>query len=1336
MKKVFLSCAAFLALTAQAQDSKIYVDMGTRGHDVAKSMYGMFFEEINHAGDGGLYGELLQNRGFEEHVLPGGMTYKEVDGQGRAYAPHALNYYGLDYVDSWVEWNIAEKKMLGWKTKATGCTLKKDVIDLTDNTPLHENTPNAMHIDITNAADGALAEVINTGYWGVPAKTGAQYKLRFYLRTSDYAGKVTARLCDKTGNSIGDMSFDVTADGQWKEYTGTLTAGATMSDGTFKLLFGGNGSIDIDYVSLFPTDTYKGRENGMRRDIAETLEGLRPNFLRWPGGCIVEGITLENRVKWKETIGDPMTRRGEFSLWGYRSTYGLGMYEFLQFCEDMNMDGMFVANLGLSCCLRNGDFVPADDKEALQPYLQDIIDAIEYAIGDPETNEWAKKRADAGHPKPFPLKYVELGNENGTQRYTDRWEFFYNTLKEKYPNIKFITSLTYWETEPIKHNVDISDTHWYVTPDEFYDRATLFDDLPRNGYEVYAGEYAANNGVGTGNMDAALSEAVFMGGMERNSDYVTMTSYAPLLTNVKQPNWSCNLIHFDTDRIMGRASYYVQKLYSENRPDYNVKTHLYSQEQDLPSFGRIGFGTWNTSAEFRNLKVTSNDGTRTLYTADFAAEPNHWTESGGTWTITDDNTWQQNGGGTPCVNVLNAYDFQNCTVELEARKIDGAEGFLLLFGGSNDNPLTHYRVNIGGWGNTQVAIEKAVNGGGEVKSDKTPFTIKTGQWYKLKLVMEEGVSVRCYIDDALVATLETGDLFNGRLQAFGGYDETAGEIVVKVVNARNTEMTSDITVNGRNIQSEGRVTTLSAGSLTDENTLDNPTMIYPEESTFSGFAGTFSYTFKPNSLTIFRIKADGKADAALDIPAYDYSDEPVTLDTADKELAAARRNLGNIIATANRLMVDGAAGTADLQEAVSAAQSVLDNGKATTKATNEQCTALETALTAYVKGLMTPANDYTAHIKDADFKNNSGWENHLPALEHEVGEFFNCNFDMYQTLTGLKPGTYLLNCQGFYRQGGIDVASPAHNDGTESLNAIMYANGASTPLHSLYDYKFDFGIDGYPNNRFDANKAFSESEEKYANYLIAEVGEDGTLRLGLKKETTVVWDWTCFDNFRLFYIPQTTSAELSFATKNNDGYYATFSNDKAVVFTTDVVASTANVEDGTKIMLYDLTTGDYDVNGNGTVKGYYVPANTGVMVFSKTGTTTTYYFSAETADVTLPANMLKPAMADGLLDGEDGFRYYKLAYGDNTNKTNLGFYYGAENGAPFNVRKGLAFLAVPVTSEAAPTHFILGGGTDGINSVRSDATTQDVIYNIAGQRVNSTAKPGLYIRNNRKVVVK
>ena len=1120
MKKEILSCMACLALTAQAQDSRIYVDMGTRGHDVSKSMYGMFFEEINHAGDGGLYGEMLQNRGFEEHVLPGGMTYRD----GRAYAPHALNYYDLDYVDSWVEWKTEELKMRGWKTKATGCTMKKVVAE--PDVPLHENTPNALHIDITKAGDDAAAEVINTGYWGVPAKTGEQYKLRFYLRTADYAGKVTARLCDKAGNNIGDMSFDVTADGQWHEYKGTLTAGATMSDGTFRLLFGGNGSIDIDYVSLFPTDTYKGRENGMRRDVAETLEGLRPQFLRWPGGCIVEGITLENRVKWKETIGDPMTRRGEFSLWGYRSTYGLGMHEFLQLCEDMNMDGMFVANLGLSCCLRNGDFVPADDIEGLTPYLQDIIDAIEYAIGDPATNEWAAKRAAAGHPEPFPLKYVELGNENGTQRYADRWEFFYNTLKAKYPQIKFITSLTYWETEMINHNVDISDTHWYVTPDEFYDRATLFDGLPRNGYEVYAGEYAANNGVGAGNMDAALSEAVFMGGMERNSDYVTMTSYAPLLTNVNQPNWSCNLIHFDTDRIMGRASYYVQKLYAENRPDYNVKTRLYSQGQTLESFGRIGFGTWNTSAEFRNLKVTSNDGTRTLYTADFAANPNQWTESGGTWAITDDNTWQQTGSGTPCLNVLNAYDFCNCTVELEAKKLAGAEGFLLVFGGSNDNPRAHYRVNIGGWSNTQVAIEKSDGGQfAEVKSGKTPFTIKTGQWYKLKLVMEEGRGVRCYIDDALVAELTTGDLFNGRLQAFGGYDEAAGEIVVKVVNARGTEMTSAVTVNGRNIQSGGRVITLSAESLTDENTLDNPKKIYPEESTFDGFAGTFSYTFKPNSLTIFRIKADGTADAALDIPAFEYDDTPVYLDEAEKLLAAARLNLDKLIVTAEQLVVENAAGVADLQAAVAAARTVRGQENATTKATNEQYATLDKAITTYVNGLMTPANDCTAQIKDADFKagSNSGWLNSRPSLEHGVGEFFNCNFDMYQTLTGLKPGKYLFSCQGFYREGGQDVASVAHSEGTERLNAIMYAGTASTPLRSLYDYTFDFGsYKGYLDNRDQANKAFAVSADTYANYLIAEVGEDGTLRLGLKKETAVGFDWTCFNNFRLHFIPQNT----------------------------------------------------------------------------------------------------------------------------------------------------------------------------------------------------------------------
>lgn len=1125
--------SAALAASAQ-QQSSIYVDMGTRGHDVSKSMYGMFFEEINHAGDGGLYGELLQNRGFEEHVLPGGMTLKD----GRAYAPHALNYYGLDYVDSWVEWNVESKKMQGWAVTKSGCKVQSSVE--TPAAPLHENTPNALHLVITEATDGSQVNVINSGYWGIATKQDSTYKLRFYMKSADYAGDITAKLTDKAGNDIGQAVLTAAqADGEWHEYKATLTATKTQSDGKFRLELSGNGTVDLDYVSLFPTDTYKRRDNGLRRDIAEALEALRPNFLRWPGGCIVEGITLENRVKWKETLGDPMTRRGEFSLWGYRSTYGLGMHEFLQFCEDVGMDGMFVANVGMSCCLRNGDFVAPDDTEALAPYLQDIRDAIEYAIGDPATNEWAARRAEAGHPDPFPLKYVELGNENGTERYSKRYAYFYDTLKKEYPQITFINTLT-WNEASMIDKTDMFDVHWYVTPDEFYDDATLFDTAPRGDYTIYAGEYAANNEVGSGNMDAALSEAVFIGGMERNSDFVTMASYAPLLTNVNQPNWSCNLLWFDTDRVMGRASYHVQKLYSENRPDYNVKTRLYSDGQTLYSFGRVGFGTWNTAAEFRNLKVTTLDGARTLYSDSFASQPDSWTEDGGSWTLTDEGNWRQTGTAQPALNILNAYDFSNCTVEVEAKKISGAEGFLLVFGGDNDKTRVHYRVNIGGWGNTKTAFEQCDGGTyAAVVSDYTPTTIKTGQWYKLKLVMKEGEGIKFYLDDELVSTYATGDLLNGRLQAYGGYDKAAGEIVVKVVNAKSEEMTGHIVVNGTNIQPEGKVITLAAESLSDENTLDNPTKIYPVESTFNGFADKFSYTFKPNSFTIFRIKADSTVATALDIPAYEYDDTPVKLDAAEKQRALATANLNALLATARRIAVEGATGLDALTAAMATGEKALAAEPTTTKAINDAAATLEKAIGKYVKGLKTSKNSYTDYMADANFSSgsNAGWSGDKPSLEHNVGEFFNCTFHTYQQLSGLKPGKYLLTVQGFYRQGPQSDALAAHNDGTEQLHAALYANDSVVALRSLYDHSFTYGsYNGYLDNREQSEKAFNESADNYVNYLIAEVGADGKLTLGLRKSVGVGSDWTCFNNFQLHYIPQSsTGIKAAKPARKRDG---------------------------------------------------------------------------------------------------------------------------------------------------------------------------------------------------------
>lgn len=1116
MRTLMTFALAAMAVTAWPESRhRVYIDAASKGADIPESMYGMFFEEINHAGDGGLYGELLQNRSFEEHVCPGGMTYKD----GKVWAPHALNYWGLDYVDFNVDWNIEEKKFQGWDITATGCSLSKDVA--VPEVVLHENTPNALRLAISGASDASVVNVDNSGYWGLAVKKGATYKLRFYLRTEDYTGGVKAMICNAGGMALTEKEFKVVSDGKWTEYTAELVSTSKMDNGLFRLQFSGNGSIDVDYVSLFPADTYKGRENGFRKDVAEMLEGLNPAFLRWPGGCIVEGATLGNRVKWKETIGDPMTRPGEWSLWGYRNSYGFGYHEFLQLCEDMDMDGMFVANVGMSCSNRNGDFVEADDTEGLQPYLQEIRDAIEYAIGDPSSNEWAAKRAEAGHPEPFPLKYVELGNENGSDRYVQRYAYFYNTLKAEYPDITFINTM-HWNDRSLFEKTDMFDVHWYVTPDEFYADATLFDVVERGDYTVYAGEYAANNNVGSGNMDAALSEAVFAGGMERNSDLVTMTSYAPLLTHVNAPNWACNLIWFDNDEVMGRASYHVQKLYAENCPDYNVNTRIQSNLQQMRTRGRIGVGTWNTQAEFRNVTVCSHDGEEVFYESDFTTRVNDWTESTGTWSVDDGGAYVQTSSEMPCISLMNAMSVGNCTVELEARKTGGAEGFLIVFGADTLETTDYYRLNIGGWANTLVGLEKVTNGGGgTLVSGQSPCTIETGKWYKIKLVLREAGTMECYIDGEKVFDYDFLDILPGRVQAFGGYDRENGEVVVKVVNATDSLMTTTFNLNAAHIKPEGKVVTLAAESLTDENSLANPKRIYPEETTFGSFASEFVYDIQPRSLTIMRIKADVTGVSPMEIPAYDYSDEPISLYEPVRLRQQACDELETLITYAEQSHVGGAKESERLTESIGQSKDLLADPTATTKSLNAQYESLDEMLTRYFKAQMTEEGNCTDKIKNADFvlMSTDGWLGNAPSLESNVGEFFNCDFDMYQMLTGLEDGYYLVCVQGFYRNGAADVAYEKNARGTEELKAMLYGNSAEVPLQSLYDDGEGFGsYNNFCDNRTQAESAFNHSEDTYVNYLVTEV-TGGRLRLGLRKTSKVDLDWTCFNNFRLYRLP-------------------------------------------------------------------------------------------------------------------------------------------------------------------------------------------------------------------------
>ena len=565
-KKSILLFVYNLFVLSVFSQAKLLVDFQQKGASISPSMYGIFFEEINHSGDGALYAELIQNRGFEEHVLISGCEYRD----GFAYAPQSPNYISGN-ISNWKHpWDIEKLKYTAWKLDDL---LGDASCDIVSDAPLHAATPHSIKISINNVYTDGFIKLINEGYWGVPVRKNEKYNLRFFLRASqDYKGGVVARIVSSDNKVLAEKRFNVECKEGWNEYVGVLRAKDTDFKGSFELCFDAPGTVWVDYVSLFPEKTFNCRENGLRADVAQKLADLKPAFIRWPGGCIVEGATIENRVKWKETLGDPMTRKGEWDLWNYRTTMGFGYHEFLQYCEDIGADAMFVANVGLSCRFRNGDYV---DESQLPVYIQDICDAIDYAVGDAST-EWGLKRIQAGHKKTFPLKYVELGNENWGVHYATIYNRFYKELKSRYPQIIFISTIGFGDDEDRIDKTDMIDPHWYVNADFFYKNTRLFDTKKRGKYKVYVGEYACNQGVGSGTLEAALSEAAFMMGMERNSDLVTMTSYAPLIENSNRRDWSTNMIWVNNEKVVGRSSYYVQQMFSLNRPDVNLKTELIS----------------------------------------------------------------------------------------------------------------------------------------------------------------------------------------------------------------------------------------------------------------------------------------------------------------------------------------------------------------------------------------------------------------------------------------------------------------------------------------------------------------------------------------------------------------------------------------------------------------------------------------------------------------------------------------------------------------------------------------------------------------------------------------
>ncbi len=547
---------------SEREDYLLKIDAAGPRRAISPSLYGVFFEDINHAGEGGLYAEMVLNRDFEINTLP----------KGASWAGNLLRTAG-----GWHERKWFSHELHGWSLAARG-EARGSIRQESEN-PLNDRNPHSMRLHAS--AVGERIGVANGGFWGMNVQRGNWYDLSFYARTENgQTFNLAVVLEDAVGRQEYARATVADVAGPWKQYRCSLRA--SDSDRAARLVIEVDrvGTIWFDVVSLFPRETFRHRPNGLRADIAQLLADMKPAFVRFPGGAVVGGLNLDNRFQWKNSIGDISRRQGTMNLWGYYSTHGLGYHEILQFCEDIGADAMFVCNPGMSDGYRIAEVASARD---LPAFIQEAMDALDYALG-PADSTWGRRRAANGHPAAFPLKYIEIGNEAGGPTYVENYRQFHAAIRDKYPALGIISN----QRIEGDATVEIVDDHIYANPRQLVQAAGEFDAADRNGPAIYVGEYACNSDVGQGNLAAALAEAVFLMGLERNSDLVTMSSYAPLLFNVNDIAWPVNMIGFDSGRVAPRSSYYVQRLFSRHRPDELLATSMIQPPGDREVFAIAG----------------------------------------------------------------------------------------------------------------------------------------------------------------------------------------------------------------------------------------------------------------------------------------------------------------------------------------------------------------------------------------------------------------------------------------------------------------------------------------------------------------------------------------------------------------------------------------------------------------------------------------------------------------------------------------------------------------------------------------------------------------------------
>lgn len=848
MKKlVFCCCIVMLFLSGCQKNYKIALEEKSmednnyslqingekRGIDISETLYGLFFEDINFAADGGLYAEKVINRSFE------------------------------------FEENFAEGgKLHGYET------INNAKIKICNEDGLNNNNPNYLELK----AESKNCGIRNQGFLeGMSFIKDEEYRFSVYLKSDSYIGKIKIVLEDHEGNSIGSGYIEKVK-GPWLKQEIIIKANETVEKGSLSLVLTEAGTVYADMISLFPVNTYKNRENGIRADIVEVLEELHPTFIRFPGGCIVEGNPLDNAYCWKDTVGDVSQRKQNKNLWigtkqyPYYQTYGIGFYEYFLLCEDLGAKAVPIINCGMSCQARaegqNNTLANLDD---LDKYIQDALDLVEFCRGD-ESTTWGSVRINMGHTQPFNIEYLGIGNEQWGEEYFKRYERFVEVFRERYPDIKLITSsgplssgdlFDYAWSEIDAHNddevkyADLVDEHYYNEPEWFLKNTNRYDSYDRRGTEVFLGEYAAKSNT----LKAAISEAAYMTALERNSDVVKMAAYAPLFGNILSSQWKPDMIWFNNSNVFGSVNYYVQKMFANNKGDYLLESSFMDVKGEGAT-GKVGVGTWKTSAMFDDMKVIDNETGKVLYENDFSKEDSNFTESSqGCYEIMDDedgnSVYAQTNTSYPTndaimgsASYIGDTNWSNYTYTIRAKKLSGKEGFLIPFAVKDQKNFYHW--NIGGWNNTRSVVEEALGGTKNIVSDIRNINIQTGIWYEIKVVVTQD-TITCYLDNKQIHVIKVPKVLP--VYQVVSKEEETKDIIVKLVNAQEKEQKISIKLEKCNITGEGMVEVLTNEDSEAENSLKTPENVVPTTRKIK-VTDEYEYVSPANSVSIIRIKTN------------------------------------------------------------------------------------------------------------------------------------------------------------------------------------------------------------------------------------------------------------------------------------------------------------------------------------------------------------------------------------------------------------------------------------------------------------------------------------------------